>query len=67
MVNDYTLVNQTYINAITAYFDGTCSGVTCYDPGQGTNWHDAMKKVDDLGSADLVLFFTDGEPTGWAR
>ncbi len=65
LVNDYTLVNQTYINAITAYFDGTCPGVTCYDPDQGTNWHDAMKKVDELTPADMILFFTDGEPTGY--
>ena len=65
LVNDFTLVNLNYITAITNYFDGICTGITCYNPDGGTNWHDAMKKVDGLAPADLIMFFTDGEPTGW--
>jgi hypothetical protein len=67
LVNDYTLVNQSYIDIIDDYFDNIPYNGQTYAPGGGTNWHDAMKKVDDLLSADLLMFFTDGEPTGYTQ
>ena len=64
IVNDYTLVNQSYINNIQGYFDGIPYNGQTYDPNNGTNWHDAMIKAESLTPSDLLLFFTDGEPTG---
>ncbi len=69
VVNDYTPINNTYIFNIGNYFDNIPypgSGHT-YIPGGGTNWHDAMIKVDAMASADMVMFFTDGIPTGWTN
>ena len=47
-MNDYTVVNQTYIDNIDDYFDNIPYLGQTYVPGGGTNWHDAMKKVDGL-------------------
>ncbi len=67
LVNDYTVINQTYINNITNYFNPAVGYLGhSYSPNGGTNWHDAMIKADALAISDLVLFFTDGEPTVWS-
>lgn len=45
------------------YVDGTPDG---YEPGGFTNWQEALWAADefeqDHGNADLVVFFTDGDP-----
>ncbi|MFZ1678536.1 MAG: SdrD B-like domain-containing protein [Saprospiraceae bacterium] len=67
VVNDYTVINNAYITNITNYFNGIPYNGQTYSPNNGTNWHDAMMKADGLGISDLVLFFTDGEPTVWTQ
>ncbi|HXR82111.1 MAG TPA: vWA domain-containing protein, partial [Saprospiraceae bacterium] len=67
VVNGYTVVNQTYIDAIEGYFNGAPYNGQTYSPGGSTNWHDAMKKVDALTPPDVVIFFTDGVPTAWTN
>ncbi|MEP6646617.1 MAG: SdrD B-like domain-containing protein [Saprospiraceae bacterium] len=68
LVNDYTPINNTYINNIQNYFNPAVgfNGFT-YMPNGGTNWHDAMKKADALLPSDMILFFTDGDPTAWTQ
>ena len=67
VVNNYTIINNAYIQNITNYFNGIPYLGQTYFPNGGTNWHDAMKKVDAMTSANLVLFFTDGEPTVYTK
>ena len=70
VVNDYTIVNDAYILAVQNYFDLTPCPVangSCYQPNGGTNWHDAMIKADGLAVSNMIMFFTDGEPTAWAN
>ena len=67
LVNNYTTINDAYINNISNYFNGIPYNGQTYSPLGGTNWHDAMLDVDALDPADIVLFFTDGEPTGWTN
>lgn len=64
-VNNYTVVNTTYINNISDYFNPVGFNGNTYAPSGSTNWHDAMIKVDALAPADLIFFFTDGDPTAW--
>jgi len=72
VVNTYTVIDDNYILNITNYFNGVANfsapytGQT-YSPNTGTNWHDAMIKADAMASADLILFFTDGEPTEYTQ
>ena len=61
---DFQEVNLAYKTAFDTYIDVN------YDPGNGTvtqggwtNWQDALQKVLDLDTADLILFVTDGNPT----
>jgi len=66
LVNDYRVVNTSYINDIGDYFNvGIGYNGHNYFPFGATNWHDAMLKVDALAPADLIFFFTDGDPTAW--
>ncbi len=68
IVNNYTTVNLGYIGSITGYFNGVPYNGQTYSPNGGTNWHDAMIKVDGLNPPpDMVLFFTDGVPTVWTQ
>ncbi|HEY3385499.1 MAG TPA: vWA domain-containing protein, partial [Saprospiraceae bacterium] len=69
VVNDYTVVNTTYIQNVQNYFDNIPfpgSG-QIYQPGGGTNWHDAMIKADAMPVSDMIMFFTDGIPTAWTN
>ena len=61
---DFQEVTPAYVTAFTTYINNS------YDPSNGavtqgvwTNWQDALQKVLDLDTADLVLFVTDGNPT----
>ncbi|MEO6130750.1 MAG: SdrD B-like domain-containing protein [Saprospiraceae bacterium] len=65
VVNTYTTINDNYIANVTNYFNGIPFNGQIYFPNGGTNWHDAMIKADAMATADLILFFTDGEPTVW--
>ncbi len=67
LVNDYTPINNSYIMNIENYFNGIPYNGHTYSPAGGTNWHDAMVRVDALASADIVMFFTDGIPTVWSN
>lgn len=68
LVNNYTTVNNSYIQSVQFYLDDIVplNGQT-YQPGGGTNWHDAMLKAEALDPADIILFFTDGIPTAWTN
>ncbi len=65
LVTDYRVVNTSYINDVGDYFASVGYNGHQYVPAGSTNWHDAMIKVDALGPADLIFFFTDGDPTAW--
>jgi hypothetical protein len=66
LVNNYTVVNTTYINNISDYFNPIGFNGNNYAPNGATNWHAAMLQVDALvPTADLIFFFTDGDPTAW--
>jgi hypothetical protein len=70
-VTGYTPINNALIVAIEGYFNGIPFNGQTYNPNNpggscaGTNWHDAMIKADLLDNPDILMFFTDGMPTGW--
>ena len=76
MVSDYEYVDDAYITAAQNYFDDTAvpfMNNQIYEPGgypgndQGTNWQAALLAVDELPFApDLIIFLTDGIPTGYS-
>lgn len=66
VVTNYTIINTAFINQVQNYFNDVAPlGGQYYMPLGGTNWHAAMSTADALDPADLVLFFTDGQPTAW--
>lgn len=65
VVTDYTAINNALIMNVQNYFDGIGFNGQTYVPNGGTNWHDAMIKADNLLVSDMIMFFTDGVPTGW--
>ena len=68
LVTDYRVVNTSYINDVGDYFNPAIGyGVHTYEPFGATNWHAAMLQADALAPADLIFFFTDGEPTAWTE
>jgi hypothetical protein len=76
LVSDYEYVDDAYVTAAQNYFDDIAvpfMGNEIYEPGgypsndQGTNWQAALHAVDELPFApDLVIFLTDGIPTGYS-
>lgn len=76
MVNDYEYVDDAYVTAAQNYFDDVAvpfMSNQIYEPGgypsndQGTNWQAALLAVDELPFApDLIIFLTDGIPTGYS-
>ena len=64
-----TLVNSTFITNLNAYL-GAGYGGKNYNPVSSgscvgwTNWEDALDQVSGI-DADLVIFFTDGNPTAY--
>ncbi|MCP4089458.1 MAG: VWA domain-containing protein, partial [Gammaproteobacteria bacterium] len=69
VVDTYTPVADVQ-DGMEDYFDGVVNtsgnftGQTYKDANYGTNWHAAMVLADNLSPRpDLVLFFTDGDPT----
>jgi hypothetical protein len=76
LVSDYEYVDDAYVTAAQNYFDDIAvpfMGNEIYEPGgypgndQGTNWQAALLAVDELPFApDLVIFLTDGIPTGYS-
>ncbi|MGJ8594028.1 MAG: vWA domain-containing protein, partial [Aquaticitalea sp.] len=52
---------------MTNYFAGTAYNGQTYNPSQGnlggTNWQAALLRANALPAADLLLMFTDGQPT----
>ena len=66
LVSNYAVINDLFISNIQNYLSTGWNGHV-YSPNGGTNWHDAMIEADALEPADLILFFTDGEPTGWTN
>ena len=71
LVTNYTTINNGLILSVQGYFNGVPFNGQTYNPfnpggsGAGTNWHDAMIKADALATSDILMFFTDGIPTGW--
>ena len=69
---NWNLVNQAYIDGLN---NGTTGLVARYGnnantTGEWTNWEDALNKVldlNDLMTADIILFMTDGNPTAFIR
>jgi hypothetical protein len=67
VVTNYTTINNSFIINMNGYFNGAPFNGQTYNPLGGTNWHDAMIKADAMEPADILLFFTDGIPTGWTN
>lgn len=65
IVSQYTTLNEAFVAQVNGYFNGIPLNGQTYFPFGGTNWHDAMLKADGLDNPDLLLFFTDGIPTGY--
>src|SRR5690606_18993960 len=67
LVTNYQEVNSTFITSMNNYLYGTGGGYNGqnYSPSGGTNWMDAMYRAHYLSDADLIVFFTDGQPTGY--
>ncbi|MBX2816219.1 MAG: VWA domain-containing protein, partial [Saprospiraceae bacterium] len=64
----YRQVNNALISDVRDYFDG--GGVaelsSSYAPEGWTNWEAALEVVEDLsGDPDLIIGFTDGNPTAF--
>ncbi|MDT0559303.1 VWA domain-containing protein, partial [Ichthyenterobacterium sp. W332] len=58
--SNYNNVDQAYVDALTAYLP------TGYDPDGCTNWEAALDDVitlNNIQTADIVLFMSDGNPT----
>ncbi|MDQ3015304.1 MAG: VWA domain-containing protein, partial [Bacteroidota bacterium] len=66
-VTNYSVVNTALINNVQGYFDGIPFNGQTYAPADGTNWQSAMNQVLSLATPELILFFTDGNPTGWTN
>ncbi len=73
IVNDYKVVDDAYVSQVSDYF-GVVDNPSVnnqnfrdvYGEEGGTNWQAAMLAVDDLNVPDILLFFTDGVPTGYS-
>ena len=65
LVAGYTTISNGFIMSMQGYFNGVPFNGQTYSSSGGTNWHDAMDEADQLPIADMIMFFTDGEPTGW--
>ena len=65
LVSDYLSVDSDYIDDIQGYFDGTPLNGEIYSAGGSTNWHSAFNECLTLDTAELVMFFTDGNPTSY--
>ena len=67
VVSDYVEVTPAVVAEYQDYFDGTGGGYNgeTYAPNSGTNWQSAMEAAYSLDTADVVFFFTDGNPTGY--
>ncbi|MDX1478306.1 MAG: SpaA isopeptide-forming pilin-related protein, partial [Saprospiraceae bacterium] len=65
LVSDFVEVDPDFIDDVQGYFDGTALNGQIYNAGGSTNWHSAMDTALALGSANLILFFTDGDPTSY--
>src|SRR5690606_16023503 len=65
IVAGYTVVDAAFVSNMQGYFDGVPFNGETYDPDSGTNWMDAMTEALELADPDMILFFTDGCPTGW--
>ena len=69
LVSGYNPVNNTFKTNMEGYFNGVPFNGQTYMPQNvgvtgGTNWEAALRLVDQvLDTADLVIFFTDGNPT----
>lgn len=66
-VTDYTTVNTALVNNMQGYFNGVNFNGQNYNANSGTNWQDALDQALSLTSSDLLLFFTDGNPTGYTN
>ena len=72
VTNGYELVTPAFVNNVQGYFDGTPYNGQVYATGGNTNWQSAMLEIydlldaPDLDTADMVLFFTDGNPTSYS-
>ena len=66
LVTNYQLINNALIASVTGYFNGVPFNGQTYSPSGNTNWHDAINDADNLAiQPDLLIFFTDGEPTAY--
>ncbi len=63
LVSDYTAVSSSFLTKMNGYFDSIPFNGQTYVPFEGTNWMKAMQVALELEPADLILFFTDGNPT----
>ena len=69
LVTNYTPINNMLIQNVDNYFLGIPfpgSG-QIYNSSGGTNWQDAMNEADALAASDILMFFTDGEPTCYVQ
>jgi hypothetical protein len=69
VVSSYTPVSNV-VAGMTNYFAGTSYNGQTYNPDQGnlggTNWQAALLRANALPTADLLLMFTDGQPTTYS-
>lgn len=67
-------LDNTYVQQVTNYVQSNANGVSGYSPGGCTNWAAALSMAHNtawrtgssagpLTRPDMVLFFTDGNPT----
>ncbi len=66
-----TTVNNTFVNRFTNYLTSSYNSQSYNPVSSGnctgwTNWEDALEEVIGL-EGDLVIFFTDGNPTAYNR
>ena len=62
LVTNYTPMNSALVTNVQNYFNGIPYNGYTYNPNGGTNWHHAIALAASLAQADLIIFFTDGEP-----
>lgn len=69
IVGSYTPVSNV-VGGMTNYFAGISYNGQTYNPDQGnlggTNWQAALLRANALPAADLLLMFTDGQPTTYS-
>lgn len=63
IIQDYTALTNGLITNIENYFNPSLGFNGTYKPFGSTNWESAFQLIDDLPPPDLLLFFTDGDPS----